>query len=79
VRFATDDYVVAQRLVAAELGVALLPEWAMAASTQPGVLAVPVSGVDDRIVEVLIRPDARRIPAVDAVLAELREGRVRRL
>lgn len=79
VRFATDDHVVVQRLVAAELGVALLPEWALAASAQPGVLAVPVSGVDERIVEVLVRPDARRIPAVNAVLAELRQGRVRRL
>ena len=71
VRFATDDHVVVQRLVAAGLGVALLPAWALAASTQEGVRVVPVLGVDDRIVEVLVRPDARRVPAVAAVLAEL--------
>jgi DNA-binding transcriptional LysR family regulator len=73
VRFATDDHVVAQRLVASKLGVALLPAWALAASTQSGVLAVPVRGVDDRIVDVLVRPDARRVPAVAAVLTGLRE------
>lgn len=72
VRFATDDYVVAQRLVAAGLGVALLPAWALAAAAQVGVQAVPLGGVDDRIVEVLLRPDARRIPGVAAVLADLR-------
>ena len=72
VHFATDDYVVAQRLVAAGLGVALLPAWALAAAAQVGVQAIPLRGVDDRIVEVLVRPDARRIPGVAAVLADLR-------
>ncbi len=75
VRFATDDHVVVQRLVAAGLGVALLPDWALRASSQEGVRAVPVLGVDDRIVEVLVRPDARRIPAVAAVLTELSSER----
>ncbi len=72
VRFATDDHVVAQRLVASGLGVALLPAWALEASTQDGVRAVGLRGVDDRIVEVLVRPDARRVPAVAAVLTDLR-------
>lgn len=72
VRFASDDHVVVQRLVARGLGVALLPAWALEASTQPGVVARPVPGVDDRVVEVLVRPDARRVPAVAAVLAGLR-------
>lgn len=72
VRFATDDHVVAQRLVAAGLGVALLPAWALVASTQDGVRAVGIGGVDDRIVDLLVRPDARRVPAVAAVLADLR-------
>ena len=35
---------------------------------------MPVTGVDDRVVEVLVRPDARRIAAVAAVLAGLREA-----
>ncbi len=74
VRFASDDHVVVQRLVARGLGVALLPAWALEATTQPGVVALPVSGVDDRVVEVLVRPDARRIPTVAAVLAGLRDA-----
>ena len=77
VRFATDDHVVAQRLVASGLGVALLPAWAFAASVQEGVRAVPVRGVDDRVVEVLVRPDARRVPGVAAVLAGLRTAAAR--
>ena len=74
VRFATDDHVVVQRLVARGLGVALLPSWAVLASAQPEVVAVPVAGVDERVVEVLVRPDARRIAAVAAVLAGLRDA-----
>ena len=74
VRFATDDHVVVQRLVARGLGVALLPSWAVLASAQPEVVAVPVTGVDERVVEVLVRPDARRIAAVAAVLAGLRDA-----
>ncbi len=72
VRFATDDHVVVQRLVARGLGVALLPSWALDAAPQPGVVASAVTGVDDRIVELLVRPDARRVPGVAAVLDGLR-------
>lgn len=72
VRFATDDHVLVQRLVASGLGVALLPSWALQTSPQAGVVGVPVTGVDERVVEVLVRPDARRVPAVAAVLAGLR-------
>jgi DNA-binding transcriptional LysR family regulator len=72
VRFATDDHVVVQRLVASGLGVALLPSWALAASTQPGVVAVDLPDVDGRVVETLARPDARRVPGVAALLAALR-------
>jgi DNA-binding transcriptional LysR family regulator len=74
VRFATDDHVVVQRLVARRLGVALLPSWALLASAQPDVTALPVAGVDERVVEVLVRPDARRVAAVAAVLAGLRDA-----
>ncbi len=72
IRFAGDDHVVVQRLVARGLGVALLPAWALSASTQDGVAAVPVAGVDDRVVDVLVRPDARRVPGVAAVINALR-------
>lgn len=71
VRYATDDHVVVQRLVAAGLGVALLPAWALAVSTQPGVVTVDLPDVDGRVVEVLVRPDARRVPAVHAALQAL--------
>lgn len=74
IRFATDDHVVVQRLVARGLGVALLPRWALDSSTDPGVTAVEIEGVDGRIVDVLVRPDARRVPAVVAVLSRLREA-----
>ncbi len=72
VRFATDDHVVVQRLVARGLGVALLPSWALAVSPQPGVAAVDLPGVDGRVVESLVRPDARQVPAVAAALGALR-------
>ena len=74
VRFATDDHVVVQRLVAAGLGVALLPTWALAASHQSGVRAIAIGGVDDRIVDVLVRPDSRAVPAVAVVLQDLRNA-----
>ncbi|SNS28136.1 ModE molybdate transport repressor domain-containing protein [Geodermatophilus saharensis] len=72
VRFATDDHVVVQRLVARGLGVALLPAWAFAVGAQPGVTAVELADVDGRVVETLVRPDARRVPAVAAALEALR-------
>jgi DNA-binding transcriptional LysR family regulator len=74
IRFATDDHVVVQRLVARGLGVALLPAWALAAGRQDGVAAVDLPDVDGRVVETLVRPDARRVPAVAAMLAALREA-----
>lgn len=74
VRFATDDHVVVQRLVAQGLGVALLPGWALRASRHDGVTAAAVAGVDDRIVEVVLRPETRRVPAVVALLTTLREA-----
>ena len=74
VRFATDDHVVVQRLVAAGLGVALLPAWALDASHQPGIRALAVTGVDDRIVDVLVRPDSRGVPSVATVLTDLRSA-----
>ncbi|WP_298991759.1 LysR family transcriptional regulator [uncultured Pseudokineococcus sp.] len=71
VRLATDDHVAVQRLVAAGLGVALLPVWALRAAALPGVSTGPLEGIDDRVVEVLLRPEARRVPAVRALVAEL--------
>lgn len=53
VRHTTDDYVVTQTLVAAGLGVALLPALALAAAPHPGVAAVALAGDPVRHVEVV--------------------------
>lgn len=74
VRYATDDHVVVQRLVAHGLGVALLPAWALHLSAQPGIHTAPLDGVDDRVVDLLLRPDARRIPGVAAVRDAVRRA-----
>ncbi|WP_211319287.1 LysR family transcriptional regulator [Quadrisphaera granulorum] len=74
VRLETDDHVAVQHLVAARLGVALLPVWALRASSAPGVLHGPVGGLDARVVELLLRPESRRVPAVRALAEELRRG-----
>ena len=60
------------------LGVALLPAWALAASTQTGVVTVNLPDVDGRVVEVLLRPDARRVPAIRAAPQGLRAAAVSR-
>ena len=72
IRFATDDHVVVQRLVGQGLGVALLPAWALRASAQDGVHPTAVNGVDDRVVDLILRPDSRGIPGVAAVRSALR-------
>ncbi|MGQ7296634.1 LysR family transcriptional regulator [Quadrisphaera sp. KR29] len=72
VRLETDDHVAVQHLVAAGLGVALLPVWALRASAVPGVVHAPAAGLDDRVVELLLRPESQRVPAVQALTAELR-------
>jgi DNA-binding transcriptional LysR family regulator len=71
VRHTTDDYLVAQGLVAAGLGVTLLPAPSLAAVRHPGVVAVPLRG--ERFhVRVLVRPQTARVPAVQALLEALR-------
>lgn len=71
VRHATDDYLVVRRLVARGLGVALLPRWALDVAGVDGVHAAQVPEVDGRVVELLLRPDTRRVPAVSAVVGAL--------
>ena len=73
VRHATDDYLVVRRLVARGLGVALLPRWALEGGGDDDVRAVAVPEVDGRVVELLLRPDARRVPAVAAVVTAVQE------
>ena len=73
VRHATDDYLVAQGLVAAGLGVTLLPARALAAVRHPRVLVVPVRG-ELFHVHALLRAQSTRVPAVAALLQALTEA-----
>jgi len=59
--------------VAAGLGVALLPSLARAASPVPsGVVALPSTGDDHRMIVAVTRPGADQIPAVGETLRLLR-------
>lgn len=71
VGYATDDYVAVQGLVAAGLGVALLPGLSLQAMTRPDVAVRPLSGGPGRVVEAVTVAGGRRPPAVEAMLAAL--------
>lgn len=73
IRHATDDYLVAQGLVAAELGVTLLPARALSAVRHPGIAAVAVAGQHFRV-SALARPETAEVPAVAALLEVLVEA-----
>jgi len=49
VSFTTDDYVAVQAMVAAGLGVAVLPELALTAHRHPGIRTVPLPGSTRRV------------------------------
>jgi molybdate transport repressor ModE-like protein len=72
IAYATDDYVTVQSLVAAELGVTLLPALALLAARREDVAVRPVAGAPGRTVEVLLPAAERRPPAVAAMLGALR-------
>jgi DNA-binding transcriptional LysR family regulator len=74
VRHETDDYVVTQELVAAGLGVALLPGLALDAVTRPGVVVVRVRDVGDRSVGLLTRHGGAGEPAVRAAVDALQRA-----
>ncbi len=74
VRHSTDDYVVVQALVAAGLAVAALPELALAASRRPDVVVRPIVDHPPRAVTALLAADAQAVPAVAAVLEQLRSS-----
>jgi len=74
IAFATDDGVAVQSLVAAGLGVALVPGLVLSACQNPGTVAVRVAPEPRRFVSAVVWPDSRTVPAVAAMLEAL--GRV---
>lgn len=66
IRHTTDDYVVVQTLVAAGLGVALLPGLALAAAGNDQVIALPLTGKPSRQITLVHRHEASSVPATHA-------------
>jgi molybdate transport repressor ModE-like protein len=71
IAFATDDYVTVQALVAAGLGVALLPSLALAAARRADVLTLTLPAPAARQIAAVVPAAARQPPAVSAMLAAL--------
>ena len=76
IAFATDDHLTVQSLIAAGLGVSLLPALALCSARRDGVVVRRVAGEPARTVEVLMRAADRRAPAVTAMLEALRAAAV---
>jgi molybdate transport repressor ModE-like protein len=72
--FATDDHLTVQSLIAAGLGVSLLPALALCSARRDDVAVRPVAGDPARTVELVLRAADRRPPAVDAAVGALREA-----
>jgi molybdate transport repressor ModE-like protein len=72
IAYATDDYVTVQSLVAAGLGVTLLPSLALLAARREELAVRGVAGAPGRTVEILLPAAERRPPAVAAMIAALR-------
>ena len=75
IRYTTDDYVAVQRLVAAGLGVALLPALALRAHRDERVRTVPLPGPGRRV-SAAVHGEPPDPPGTAAVLAELRAAMV---
>lgn len=77
VTFETEDYVAVLGLVAAGLGVALVPRLILASVSHPGVRTLPLQPRSARTVQVVTTSDLLRVPAVkatvDALCASSRE------
>ncbi len=77
VAFETEDYVAVLGLVAAGLGVALVPALILHSVTHDGVVTAEICPASRRSVQIVTTPDLRRVPAVaatiDALLASARE------
>jgi molybdate transport repressor ModE-like protein len=72
IAYATDDYVAVLGLVAAGLGVALLPGLVLPTALRtPGVVVRAAAGTVDRTVHAVTTPDLLRVPAVAVTLDAL--------
>ncbi len=71
VAFETEDYVAVLGLVAAGLGVALVPRLILHSVSHPDVATRPVHPGSRRTVQVVTTPDLQRVPAVKATLEAL--------
>jgi molybdate transport repressor ModE-like protein len=75
VAFATDDYVAVLGLVAAGLGIALLPGLVLpVAARHPGVAVRSVGGATARTVSTVTTPDLLRVPAVAVTIEALADA-----
>lgn len=74
VSFETEDYVAVLGLVAAGLGVALVPQLIVASVPYPGVVTRRLEPHSSRRVQVVTTPDLQRVPAVQATLDALCES-----
>ena len=75
IRHTTDDYVVAQNLVAAGLAVALLPALALTAAPNPHVTTAPINGNPARQISLAHRKELTAVPAVKAAVDALTTSR----
>src|SRR5579862_1869120 len=71
IAFTTDDYVAVQALVAADLGVSILPALCLRAARHPGVTTVPLAGARRHVIAVRYG-DPPDPPAVAALIDSLR-------
>ncbi|MDQ3579400.1 MAG: LysR substrate-binding domain-containing protein [Actinomycetota bacterium] len=71
IRHSTDDYVVAQNLVAAGLGITLLPQLALTAAPNQGVRAIALASNPIRQIQAIARRELATLPSVRAALVAL--------
>lgn len=72
IAYATDDYVTVQSLVAAGLGVTILPSLALSAHRRDDVRAIRLGRDATRQIAAVVLPGPRRPPAVQAMIDALR-------